>query len=619
MLKWLQYSRAQQEWFPCSLGHISGVYGWHHDHRPPLHLAGWRSSGGLPALSTQLWHKSAPDVTVPTGHEDRSLPPPSQAVPGVVTRSQVSASMSSDSARPRCGVAPRAPPHREAPPAGTSEDVVPLVPLARNVDAWLALSSPSRGLIRTVRLGCAIHFAGHPPRSSGVHFTLVKDGNTATLRGDRYPPTEGRERTCPSSRDEEGVLQPLLQCTEKRRWVAANLGPASTEPGLTQTPIQDADAKTHSSERLASRLVRGGRPEGCVLSRLDPSSTQTLPAVRVRGSGVSVQSPPFRPVPVSSRLCEDRRGCPCPVKGGGHSHSQLSRRLANPSSLSRWVMRTQGPGALTPQPTRASGQLGKEQAPPGSEHLLSRFGVGLSLLDGAPYERARPVGAGLFEGVQTENSGSTETFSEAPGAYGILGGGHPARVDAYEAASALAPDSSPEMGMVPWDTPRGHYVGLSPSFQPLDRPLVSTSRCSARTGLQARRGHDRCLQNELGRCWQWARSHRPLDGSAAALAHQLPRVTGNSACPAEVPAVDPGQARASSDRQHGSGSICQPPRRSALPLYVITRPPSPPTELAAPSRCKPLTSQATSTLWRTRRNNRLPSRESGDSTFRWSS
>ncbi|XP_051534025.1 uncharacterized protein LOC127429192 [Myxocyprinus asiaticus] len=214
-----------------------------------------------PALSTQLWHKSAPDVTVSTGHEDRPLPPPSQAVPGVVTRSQVSASMSSDSARPRRGVAPRAPPRREAPPARTSDDIVPLVPLARNLDARLAPSSRSRGLVRTVRLGCAIHFAGHPPRFSSVHFTLVKDESAATLRGDRYPPMEGRDRTCPSSRDEERVLQPLLHCTKKRRWVAANLGPASTEPGFTQTPVQDADAKTHSSERPASRLVRGGRPK----------------------------------------------------------------------------------------------------------------------------------------------------------------------------------------------------------------------------------------------------------------------------------------------------------------------------------------------------------------------
>ncbi|XP_051569805.1 uncharacterized protein LOC127450090 [Myxocyprinus asiaticus] len=203
----------------------------------------------------------------------------------------------------------------------------------------------------------------------------------------------------------------------------------------------------------------------------------------------------------------------------------------------------------------------------------------VSLMARLMNERAQSVLACL-KAFKLKTCCSTETFSEAPGAYGILGGGHPARVDAYEAASALAPDLSPEMGMAPRDTLRGHHASLSPSFQPLDRPLISTGRCSSRTGLQARRGHNRCLQNGLG-CLQRAHSRRPLDGSATALAHQLPCVVGNSAQPAEVTAVDPGQAGISSDRQHDNGSICQLPRQSALSLYVTTRPPSPPLESAA--------------------------------------
>ncbi len=43
------------------------------------------------------------------------------------------------------------------PSAGTSG--VPLVPLARSLGAWLALPSPSRWLLRTIRLGYAIQFA----------------------------------------------------------------------------------------------------------------------------------------------------------------------------------------------------------------------------------------------------------------------------------------------------------------------------------------------------------------------------------------------------------------------------------------------------------------------------
>ncbi len=42
-------------------------------------------------------------------------------------------------------------------------------------------------------------------------------------------------------------------------------------------------------------------------------------------------------------------------------------------------MRTQGHGALAPQPVGPSGQLGKEQTLPGAEDLFSRYGVRLSV------------------------------------------------------------------------------------------------------------------------------------------------------------------------------------------------------------------------------------------------
>ncbi len=52
-----------------------------------------------------------------------------------------------------------------------------------------------------------------------------------------------------------------------------------------------------------------------------------------------------------------------------------------------------------------------------------------------------------------QEGGSTETFSEAPGAYGILSRYHAARIASYETASALASRPSPEMGMAPWHIP----------------------------------------------------------------------------------------------------------------------------------------------------------------------
>ncbi len=61
-------------------------------------------------------------------------------------------------------------------------------------------------------------------------------------RGDCCPPGKGWNRAGPSSRDEAGVLQPLLHRTQERWWPSVNPGSASLEPGFTQAPVQDADA-----------------------------------------------------------------------------------------------------------------------------------------------------------------------------------------------------------------------------------------------------------------------------------------------------------------------------------------------------------------------------------------
>ncbi len=108
-----------------------------------------------------------------------------------------------------------------------------------------------------------------------VHL-CVEQGCPSLACGSRGPAGEGRDRAGPSSRDEVGVLQPVLHRTQERRWVTTNLGPARPEPGPSQAPVQDADAETHFSMHPSVRLVRSDRPEGRVLSCLDPPSTQTV-------------------------------------------------------------------------------------------------------------------------------------------------------------------------------------------------------------------------------------------------------------------------------------------------------------------------------------------------------
>ncbi len=120
---------------------------------------------------------------------------------------------------------------------------------------------------------------------------------------DRIPTGEGRDRAGPSSRYEVRVLQPLLHCTQERRWVKTNLGSAHLEPGPSQAHVQNAHTETHLWVRPSPRLVCSDRPEGRVLPRVDPSAPQVISVVCVRRTGISVQSPALRAVPVT----------PCPL------------------------------------------------------------------------------------------------------------------------------------------------------------------------------------------------------------------------------------------------------------------------------------------------------------------
>ncbi len=131
-------------------------------------------------------------------------------------------------------------------------------------------------------------------------------------------------------------------------------------------------------------------------------------------------------------------------------------------------MQSQGLGASLPQPVGVSGQLGKEQALPCAENLFSRCGVRLDEYDGMPHGRACPSSAELPKFLQRQECGTTETVSEAPGAYGIRSCSYAARVASYETTSALATLPSPEVCMAPRYTLSKHHSAVSPLPQPLD-------------------------------------------------------------------------------------------------------------------------------------------------------
>ncbi len=182
--------------------------------------------------------------------------------------------------------------------------------------------------------------------------------------------------------------------------------------------------------------------------------------------------------------------------------------MAYPSPIQRAVGRSQGLGAPAPQLVGASGQLGKEQALPCAENLFSRCGVRLGEYDGTPHGGTGPSSAELPEFLQRQECGTTETVSEAPGAYGIRSCSHAARIASYETTSALATLPGPEVGMALRYTASGYLPAVSPIPQPLDRPCLSMGRGAPRTSVPAYCCHINCL--ELWAVHLALRQFRPL-------------------------------------------------------------------------------------------------------------
>ncbi|KAI2650154.1 ATP phosphoribosyltransferase [Labeo rohita] len=103
-----------------------------------------------------------------------------------------------------------------------------------------------------------------------------------------------------------------------------------------------------------------------------------------------------------------------------------------------------GCGSQPPRLFGTSSQLGKEQTLPNAGYLFSWCGAGLCQYECTSFPRL--LSAEVRESTQMQNSVSPETFSEAPGAHGILSCIHAAGPDAHETATALASYPSPEMG-----------------------------------------------------------------------------------------------------------------------------------------------------------------------------
>ncbi len=303
------------------------------------------------------------------------------------------------------------------PTAGTL--LTPLVPLVQSLGAWLELPRSSRWLLRTSRLSYAIQFARRSPKFKGVRFISVLNKDAPVLRAEVVVLlVKDAIEPVPPAEIKSGFCCPYFIVPKKGSGLQPILDLRILNQALHKLPFR---MLMHLSMHLSFRLVCSNRPrpEVCLLPCLDPPSTQTVSPLCIRRASIPVQGPPLRAIPVASCLHQGRRGSPCPVKGSRHSCSQLPRRLAHTGPVSSTVVRTQGYGAQSPQPVGALGQLGKEQTLPCTEDLFSRHGVGLGQPHSTSLNRGCSVNAELPGVFPAQEGGSTETLSEAPGAYGI--------------------------------------------------------------------------------------------------------------------------------------------------------------------------------------------------------
>ncbi len=171
--------------------------------------------------------------------------------------------------------------------------------------AWLAL-----WLLRTIRLGYAIQFARCPPKFRGIQFTSVLNKDAPVLHAEiAVLLAKDMIEPVPPAEMKSGFYSPYLILP------MTNLGLVHPEPGPSQAPVLDVDAETQLSMHSSLWLVRSDRPEGRVLSCLDPSSTQTVSLLCVWQASISVQSPSLRAVPVASCLHQGSGGSPHSFKG----------------------------------------------------------------------------------------------------------------------------------------------------------------------------------------------------------------------------------------------------------------------------------------------------------------
>ncbi len=573
-----------KEQFPQSLGlkRRRVVYRASRDHfLPPLSPG----RGGLP--------KSTPPAHLWNRVKAVALKPPLQVVtrkPGSCVsshtrRNQVSVTLHTQTPPPAItGQAFTGPgpgpcvPHR-CPTTGTS--VALLVPLARSLGAWLALPSPSRWFLRTIRLGYAIQFARRPPKFRGIRFTSVKPADAPVLRAEiAVLLAKDAIEPVPPADMRSGLFSPYFIVPKK---------------GGGLRPILDLRVLNRALHKLPFKMLTQKRIFGCV------RPLDWFAAIDLKDAYFHVSILPWH-----------RPFLRFAFEGQAYQYKVLPFGL----SLSPRVFTKVVEAALVPlreQGVRILNYLddwlilaqSRKQLSAHRDLVLKHLSL-LGLRVNWEKSKLVPTQRISFLGMEFDSVNQTarltqERAQSVLNCFKTLSGRTAVPLKLFQrllghmaAAAVTVPLGLLHMrplqhwlyGRIPRcvetrHLPGSDYTGLPQDLQAVVRSLVPSGRSAPGAGIQACCGIHRCLDHRLGSHVQRARSIRGLDGSPTALAYQLPRVASSTPCPEPTQRVPSAQGRSGPYGQHCDRCVYQPARRFALPSHVATRPPPPPLESEA--------------------------------------
>ncbi len=461
----------------------------------------------------------------------------------------------------------------------TGTSIVPLEPLARRLEAWLALPSPSRWLTRTIRLGYAIQFARRPPKFSGVLETSVRAQNAPVLREEiAVLLAKGAIEPVPPAEMRQGFYSPYFIVPKK---------------GGGLRPILDLRLLNRALHRLPFKMLTHRRMIKCIQPRdwfaaIDLKDAyfhvsilpRHRPFLRFAFEGRAWQ---YRVLPFGLSLSP--RVFTKVVEGALAPLREVGVRILN--YLDDWLILAQSREQLC-----------------GHRDLVLRHLSQLGLRVNWEKSKLSPAQRISFLGVELDSVSMTARLTEER-AQSVLnclssfGGRTVAPLKQFQrllghmaSAAAVTPLGLLHMrplqhwlhSRVPrWAWRRGALrVNITQecrrSFSPWTDLAFLRAGVALRTSVSACCCHNGCLQHGLGRYMQRAGSLGALDGASTALAHQLPRAAGSASSLAAVSATAVRQACVGPYGQHCSCVIYQPDGGYTITPHVTARPPSPPLE-----------------------------------------